>query len=419
MPTITNPGASLSAYRPVQYEAISDTTTELYTAALVTVYTAAGAVLASFPVDWYERTTISAGNYRYKFKFDISGIIRSVLFPFANRRTSTALPFNTRNALSTDTSVEVYVTVSFNYRSNSTNLVTSAASTVTSATSNVFATARQHTESQNMGFYLDTANRQLLNDIPAAGVPIFPGEAFTVAFVHNSAIVTGRLTVRQTNGVTDVAYFAIPLIGAGALSDKKVHAVGVGPRNLAAIPPLGWVDGFSIDIDDTIASYTVDFGSGSGGTYAQITEQARFTVEQATPSRVRLHWLNSRGAFDAYTFDAIIRKGSNTQAQTARRSLVWSAGLLSPHDSEQREVYRVGADTQIIYELESRFLPDDVAEYVEGIIHSVEVYAETAASTYTPVIISDGKVIGRDNDQTGIVIKLVVTESAEKINLEL
>lgn len=418
MPTITNPGASLSAYRPVQYEATSDTTTQLYTAALVTVYNAAGTALAAFPVDWYERTTISAGNYRYKFRFDISGIVRAVLFPFSNRRTATALPFNTRNALSTDTSVEVYVTVSFNYRDMATNLVTDAASSVTSATSNVFATARQHTESQNMGFYLDTTNRQILHDAPTVGVPIFPGEAFTVSFVHKTEIVTGRLTVLQTNGVTDVAYFGIPLIGAGALSDKKVHAVGVGPRNLAAIPPSGWVDAFSIDIDDTIASYTVDFGSGDGGTYVPITEQIRFTVEQATPSRVRLHWLNDRGAFDAYTFDAIIRKGSNTQARTGRRGLIWTSNL-TPHDSEQRQVYRIGADTQIIYELESRFLPDDVAEYVSGIMHSVEVYAETAATKYVPVVVGDGKVIPRDNEQTGIVIKLTVTESAEKINLEL
>jgi hypothetical protein len=418
MPTITNPGASLSAYRPVQYEATSDTTTQLYTAALVTVYNAAGAVLAAFPVDWYERTTISAGNYRYKFKFDISGIVRAVLFPFSNRRTATALPFNTRNALSTDTSVEVYVTVSFNYRDTATNLVTDAASSVTSATSNVFATARQHTESQNMGFYLDTTNRQLLHDAPAVGVPIFPGEAFTVSFIHKTEIVTGRLTALQTNGVTDVAYFAIPLIGAGALSDKKVHAVGVGPRNLAAIPPLGWIDGFSIAIDETIANYTIDFGSGDGSTYSQITEQIRFTVEQATPSRVRLHWLNDRGAFDAYTFDAIIRKGSNTQARMGRRGLIWTSNL-TPHDSEQRQVYRIGADTQIVYELESRFLPDDVAEYVSGIMHSVEVYAETAATKYVPVVIGDGKVIPRDNEQTGIVIKLTVTESAEKINLEL
>lgn len=417
MPTITNPGATLSAYRPIIYEATSDTTPELYTAAEATVYNGTGAVLATMAVDWYERTAVSS-QWRYKFKFDISGIVRSVLFPFSDRRTSTALPFNTRNALSTDTSVEVYVKVDFFYRDTTTNLVTDTNTEVTSATSNIFAIARQHTESQAMAFYLDTANRQILHDIPSFGVPIFPDEAFSLSFVHNTAIVTARLTALQTNGFTDVAYFAISLIGAGSLSDKKVHTVGAGPRNLNAIPPGGWVGGFNIVIDETIASYTMDFGSGSGGSYVRITEQAKFVVEQKTPSRLRLHWLNDRGAFDAYTFDAVLRRGRNTQARTARRALTWN-NTLTPHNPEQKQSFRTGADTVVLYEVESRYLYDEVAQYVAGLLDSVEVYMETAASTYTPVLISDGKIIENDNEQTGIVFKFTVTESADKINLEL
>lgn len=419
MATISNPGAvaPVSAYRPVRYEAVSDTTTENYTAALVTVLDANSNMIGQRWVDWVEKSPV-AGGFRYKFRFDIAGDVRALLYPLPNERTATALTYTLRNLISPSSAAEVSVRVEFYYRDATTNLVTDSGLEVISSPVVVFATARQHSEAQGMGVYVDTAQRKLLHDLPTSALPICTDEAFSLSFVHHADIVTGRLVVLQTNGVTDTAYWSVGQPFATALSNKRVHVCGVGPRNLNAIPPAAWANSFNIEIDETIASYTVDFGSGSGGTYLQLTAQAKFKVEKVTPSRLRLHWLNDRGAFDAFTFDAVLRNGRNANADYARRPLAWTNNV-NPHDVEQREVLRIDTTTALFWEVESRYLLDDVAAYVAQIVESQEVYLEDASSKYYPVTVSDGKVIGRDNEQTGIIIRLVVTHSALKINTSL
>lgn len=417
MATISNPGTLLSAYRPIQYEIVSDNTALLYEKAVITLYDSTNTQLAQYRVDWYEKTPVLS-LFKYKYRIDVSGLVRSLLYPLPDQRTATLLPPSAKNAVSQKNSIEVYVKVRFEYRDSTTNLIEDAGVEITSGNTVALALARQHAEAQSLIGYVDTVNRQLLHEIPESGLIIAPDEAFSMSFIHSETITTCRLSVTQTNGATDTAFFAFGLIGGSTATDKKVHTVGVGPRNLNAIPPSSWVDSFNIEIDETIRSYEIDFGSGNGAGYTQITESALFVIEKQTPSRLRIHWLNNRGAFDSYTFDAVLRRGIDADATAAKRSLTWSS-TINPHNSEQQQNFKTSVQSADFYEVESRILIDALAGYVAGLINSVEVYAETPnVTTYTPVVVQGGKVIHADNELVGLIIKAQVYNSAENINLE-
>lgn len=411
---VSQPATVVSAHRPVEYLVDSDTTASVIEKAVITVYDAAfDSVIGTYRQDW-ERRAGSGPAYSYRFRCDIAGLVRSLLAPFSSERSEVFLPFGTKTALAAKNSLSVYAKIRFLYR-NLQNTLDDFGVELTSNTTTVFNVAQQHRELQTLSPYIAASGRLLMLDAPTRGIPVAEGEAYSLAFVCNTNITTMRLRVVQTNGVEDVAYLDTQLSGIVTNTNKRVQVVGVGPRNLNAIPDTGWLDNFNILLDAGIREYRIDFGSGDAATYTALTGAARFVMQDTCEgTNIRLHWLNTRGGVDAFSFDAIRIEETEGKSADAVRALPW------PHDREAKRMFKTGTEQRDGWRVETRIISADQARYVAGLLGAVEVYMETPYEQfYTPVYIVDGKIEIDDSEKVGSILKFQVLQSNEVITHQM
>lgn len=413
-----SPQTQCSAYRPVRFTVNTDTTPDAFEKCVVKVYNAdTSTQIGEFRKDWIRRGG-SGPAYFYTFEVDIAGFLQSLIAPLPDAKTDVFLPFTDFAEYSESNSIRVYCTFQFEYR-NADNLLEDYGSLLTSSTITVFNLIQQHEEYQNLGPWVTNPSRNLLHDFPASGVDIRLTEAYSISFVCHTNITTARIVFTQTNGVVDFAYYNCNPGALSTYSNIRVMTAAAGPRNVNAIPPGEWLVAPQLTIDETIASYVIDFGSLSGSDFTPLTDSVKFNVVEACPNTLRIHWLNERGGADAYTFDARKRDVYEAKSTQAQRSLTWTGGA-DPHDRQQIGTFKTGTEAVELWEVETRILMADVAAWLAPALISVEVYIEDPVDDfYLPAIISDAKVETDETEEIGKIIKFTVAQANEKITHRL
>src|SRR5690606_7503657 len=223
--------------------------------------------------------------------------------------------------------------------------------------------------------------RKILHDPPGGGIDVRITDAFFLCCILNQDISRARYSVLHGDGTTTNHNVSLSFASAAANHNKKVIVVHVGPRAASA----------SFTLLETDISMTVFLADSSNNA---LTETLTFNIVQKCVGReLRLHWMNQRGAFDAYTFDGIKRHSVEVKSASGEKPLLWSAGSLTPHNRDQRGKYRVDVRRADMYEVETRIIDEDKAEWLAWLLASPEVYIEQVGeSYYLPAMVVDGKV---------------------------
>lgn len=403
------PAAQCSAYRPVMFVADTGVTTVAVEKLRIRVYNAdTDALLAEYRKDWISRTGTDP-NYTYTFRFDLQGLMQSILDPLPSALSGVFLPLTAYAEYAPGASISIYVRVTNEFRDDDNLLVAAEEEEIESNTITVFNLIQQHEELQDLSPYVASGIRMLLTDIPEY-TDIRLDEGFSIAFIVNQNISKMVVGVTYKNGDSDSAESGLALFGYTDAHNKKVMVVGIGPRNIELNP--SWI-GAGIVIDDTVASYTVSFLSSDN---VRLTESIFFNVEDPCAHGLRLHWMNSRGGADAYTLDAKKRSVVEVKSNRAEKPLTWIAGAEVPHDRNQRGRFRLETNHSTTWEVETRILDEDVAGWLAGLLASPEVYVEQPFKTYyLPAMVTDGKIIPADSEEIGAILKLTIETANDQI----
>ena len=135
-------------------------------------------------------------------------------------------------------------------------------------------------------------------------------------------------------------------------------------------------------------------------------------VEHCPGNELRLQWLNSKGGADGYTFNAVKKSGTAVKSDTSEKPLTWG---FSSFDYNQRGKYRTNVQIEEFWELETRVIDEDEANYVAGLFTSPECYVERVGDEwYVPTLISDARPIRGNSEEVGVILKATITLANEK-----
>lgn len=399
---LAQPATQVSAYRPIKFKYESGSTTDLIEKLIVSVYNdETSTLIATYRKDWTSRTG-SDPNYNYICEFDISGLVQSLLAPLPSSK-SQALPApDALNDYADDASLWVYVSCQWEKR-NDDNLLEAVGTAEDSDVVYAFNLVQQHDEAQGLSEYVDTGARKVLHDPPAEGFDVRVTDSFFLSCILNQDIARARFAVLHGDGTTTNHNIPLSFASAAANHNKKVVSVNVGPYAANSF--------FSIAESDV--SYTVFLADGSN---TPLTETLTFNILPRCAGRdLRLHWMNERGGFDAYTFDGIKRRTAEVKSGSGEKPLVWVAGSVAPHDRNQRGKYRTDVRRADVWEVETRIIDEDKAEWLAGLLASPEVYVEQVGlDYYLPAMVIDGKITYADTEQVGAILKMAITLANEK-----
>lgn len=396
------PATQVSAYRPIKFKYDSGTTTDLIEKLVVEVYNAATSTLiATYRKDWKSRTG-SDPNYNYICEFDISGLVQSLLAPLPSAKSGAVPSPDALNGYVNDASIWLYVSVYWEKR-NGDNLLEAVAAAEDSDTIYAFNLVQQHDEEQTLADYIDTGARKVLHDPPSDGIDIRLTDAFWLSCILNKDIARARYAVLHGDGTTTNHNVSLSFASAAANHDKKVIVVGVGPIAASAYFTL-------LESDVSYAVFLADSSNNP------LTETLTFNILPRCAGReLRVHWMNQRGAFDSYTFDGIKRRPVEVKSGSGEKPLVWTAGSAEPHSRDQRGRYRTDIRRSDVWEVETRIIDENKAEWLAGLLGSPEAYIEQVGlDYYLPAMVIDGKITYADTEQVGAILKFSITLANEK-----
>jgi hypothetical protein len=387
---IAQPATQCSAYRPVKFKFETGITADVIEKLYVEVYDAEDdTLIAEYRKDWQEN---DGGNYI--FEFDVSGIAQALLAPKASAKTSIFADPDAQNGYSHASSVWMYVKCRPERRSTD-NLLEPVGSLEQSDTIYVFNIAQQHHETQSIEPYVLPEERWVLHDPPAAGIDIRVTDAFWMCCILNSDIARARFTLYNTDGTTSNRNISLSWPDAAANSDKKVVFVGVGPRTANASFTLA---------EGVVRRYTVFLADSSNN---PLTQTLTFNIVPKCAGReLRVHWMNARGGADAYTFDGVAKKVVDVKSASGEAPLVFGTG--EPiHNPNARGRFRTDIRRSDGWEVETRILIEGHAEWLAELLDTPEAYMELPAETYyLPLVIGDGKLIPKNTEDLGAILKL-------------
>jgi hypothetical protein len=156
------------------------------------------------------------------------------------------------------------------------------------------------------------------------------------------------------------------IVSAPASGPNSEITFGVGPSEIrnTTFDLAG-----SVNIDNaSVQSYCLTYGS-YGAPFVPLTEVKCFDLVDCCEERAtRLHFFNLLGGADAYTF------------------LGWDFTLSDPHNVSDKGRFKIDSQADDIYQIESKFLEPDVAQWLCELLSSPEVYLEQGGNLLAIVI---------------------------------
>lgn len=412
---LSRPSGTCSAYEPAKYVVDSITTASLIEKMVVNVRTAAsggGTILATLYRDWIRRTG-SGPSYTYQFEVDISGILQALVGNTSSLRYRAFILPGALVVDCTDSYRAFYMEFKFLFRDPATNLLADLGDTAyVNIVTTAFNIIRPNKEifaafngSRYQIYGVPPDNQKLLNYNTRAKIPIRYSEAFSLCAICNNFFYV-KIEETKANGTLWNSYLIMP--SPMPVTSSKTYAASVGPSYLLSLASSSFYNNIKPQFDSSTVSYKMSFTNSS---FIPLTEELEFVVMPECGGGLRLAWVNQRGGVDMYTFDAKIVEGVEGASEIGIRPNVWASATNIP-TPESRGSFKVSAERNEYYEIETRVLRPNLAEFVSQVLTSPEVYIyDTAMSTVNPyrsVIIADGQIIESDSDEIGMILKFKV-----------
>lgn len=410
MAVITSePENAISVYEPAKYKVSTISTASLVEKAVVTVRRTSGLTTISILYrDWVRRTGAGPA-YSYEFEADISGVLQSILRPISSDRTQQFVLAGSRQTDCTNSYIQYNVKFDFLFRDPATNLLASLGDTATSVNVvafNVIRPSRYITQEFRNSIYRNGSTlvfQRFLNTPTRDAIPIQLAEHFCLCFITSNQ--TGYIKIAETlaSGSTHTSYLEF---AAAGLTDKLV-SLNIGPSFLLSLLATDFVGNIPPQFTTTV-SFKVSIVNIS---LQQVSHELPFTVVPSCAGGIRLAWLNETAGVDMYTFDAKVVEGLQSSSEVGIRPNIWPTAteIALP---QNKGAFKANSTKFEYYEVETRVLRPDLANYVAQILTSAEVYmidnTLTIPNNYRAMIVSDGEIIKSDTDEIGMILKFKV-----------
>lgn len=369
-----------------------------------------GSLVTQTPVSKSPDPNLSAGVF-YFFVFDFQQIVADFLLPQPSQLSSvfgtgtTDVPYN---ALSTDAYCEIYAEFEYYYRDTTTNTLVNAGVVDMSNDINVLVSTRQHRQPMDFADYepFFNSDNDWLTDAPDQQ-EICEEDSHYLSYLVNVAAQTIKITTYDKSGAQiDTGTFT-----TGVAADYPIRTIGVGMANLRTqVYATG-----AVDIDDPdMAYYTVQLVGLFGFPYLRTLRFDK--VDCCENRRIRIHFLNLYGCADAFTFDSKRKDSTAAKSARAQKPLNWNGGSATPHLIQNKGGFKIQNTAVNTYEVESRFLTKEEAQWLSQILHSPETYIETADGL-VPCEIEDTEQDTHDSTRAAVAMRLKIVESNEIITI--
>lgn len=379
---------ALPAYRPVAFETfLSSPDPTVIENAVVDIYNGPDLVVSGI-IYKSSRNEPSAFplSTDYFFEIDIQKYIQDLLAP--NKELPSTFPPNTTlgSALNDDMFGLFSIRVTYQYIDSATGILTDfAGAPEVSNQFYVYSIARQSTAP-----YFEVMN---LGDL--IGGPLLLNTMYLTKSEYTQPICADEnafLSLIQPNIGAGLTGFEVQLFDSnGVLLSEGQAGTNVPPFSLMQTLNTGitslsgqtYVTGAPNFSVPALAYYTVSFGflilvAGPAYVYIQQTPDFTYNVKANCCDRksLRLHWMNLLGGTDSYTFTKQKVLGLETASDTARASLPWEIGSVTPHNVSDVGEFKTSSEASPFYDLISDILTNTTAEWLSTLFTSPKVYAE-------------------------------------------
>jgi hypothetical protein len=179
------------------------------------------------------------------------------------------------------------------------------------------------------------------------------------------------------------------------ISKRRRTRVAVGTRDLAAMSsPVSFIGA---------GSYTVTFRNSGGFTVGQTYT---FNISDcAKYERVRLHWLNPLGGFDAYTFTlkSVIEEDIERSTFGRQHNILASRPVSYGYTTQSRGTVEYASDVPMRLTVNSNHLTDADSVWMKTLHRSPEVYLEQSDGTFIAMNILNKKYRTMRGVQDGVI----------------
>jgi len=412
---VSRPQNTISAYEPAKYIVDSLTTASILEKMVVNVRTASsggGTIIATLHRDWSRRTG-SGPSYTYRFEVDISGILQALVGSSSSARYRAFILPAAGNIDCTDAYRTFFMEFKFLFRDPATNLLADFGDVeyvnISTTVFNVIRPAKSIFDEFWVTRYRTAVGpplyQALYNYVTGAQIPIKLTDHYALVFNTNYCYFV-RIVERLASGATHTSFLSLP--SAIHSTFTKIFSVNIGPTYLLSLAASAYDANIKPQFTTNTVSYSVCCVTN---VKVQITEEIQFTVLPACQSGLRLAWVNQLGGVDMYTFDAKVVEGLEGASEIGIRPNIWAAANELP-TPQSRGSYKVNSQRNEYYEVETRVLRPNLAEFVSQVLTSTEVYIyDTVMSTTNPyrsAIVTDAQIITSDSDEIGMILKFKV-----------
>jgi hypothetical protein len=237
----------------------------------------------------------------------------------------------------------------------------------------VINSALQHTDTQNLNTYLcnttNGANAKFLTNAPTSKV-VGVNDSEYLSVLTDTPGDADNFRIRKFDSAGNQITFIIQPTG---LTSNRFD-LGVGPANINALSA-----GF---IDDDVSYYTIQVVDDVLGTNPS-SEIRTFTIDRnCYEDPTRVHWLNTLGGIDSFTFTGTETITTGTRGTTFERYV--GRGF----DVKDRGFTQLSKHARDSYTARSGLLKQPVLTWLNELVTSPEVYVQDGV--YIPVIIREG-----------------------------
>ena len=322
------------------------------------------------------------------FRIDVSNIIQTYFV-----QTTFGLPFTTVGGFQfgQPNANVFYLDVTYEYVSASTGLIATTATNDITNSFTVLNTTFQNDALPFLSSYTAGSGRLFLTRSPRTQDICLSDNAslsFWIDGIDSVRVIENPKVGAPTLGVIDLA----PTIATGTTGVITSGVVGLN----AATYAFG-----GVTIDSNTAQYTVQLGTGIGGSFVAVSEVFTYRLVDCCPeSDCRFYWLNSLGGVDSYTSSASLRLIDTPSSAQYEKPVpipfAFFENGIAKFDS------RKGTRTQA----QTKFLCADEVQWLRELQASIRVYKQGflfGALRLLPVVVTDVENVISDRRENGIV----------------
>lgn len=401
MSFLVQPRSFVSAYRPIKYRCEKDSSEAVESVFVEVIETQSDSVIAEFV-----KPFLTKNGSIFRFEFDVQSIVQRRISPFAHLKSEVFGELGeATQAVCPHSSLRFKLRCAYQFR-NLDNLLETESETFESAETFAVGLSTNSAEGAPddlFDTYQFDSDARFLTD--AKTIQVSRADNYFLSFVWNPTIDQIRLRFRHKDGSQTTETITLDPAGQTANSgSKNVVVVGCGPVNLESA---------GVSIPESVESYEVTAKASSPQTLSHHGTISFELIDSCAGKRV--YFLNRLGGADAFTFDGLVTKETESKSERGRIPLAWDLSAPYPHNPTARGAFRAEIEETEKWALETRKIEDETAEWLRQLSTTPEAYFEQDG-VFIPVVIRDGKVTPfNSSEEVGSVMKIEIELSSGEL----